>query len=205
MSTYKLYYFNARGRAEVSRLIFAAVGQRYEDIRYEYNEWASHANEMPLGEVPVLEFNGKKLPQSFAIASFLAKQFQLAGRDNFEQAQVNAVVETIRDLITIYISVHWEQDQIKKEEPMRKFLDKELPELLHNIEVLAKEYSNHGPFFVGNQLTWTDLLFYNTGENILELDQNCLDNYPWLKQNRVEVERQPRIKEYLRNRPKTLF
>jgi hypothetical protein len=35
MSTYKLYYFNARGRAETSRLILVAASQKFEDIRYE--------------------------------------------------------------------------------------------------------------------------------------------------------------------------
>ncbi len=59
MSTYKLYYFNARGRGELSRLILAAAGQKYEDVRYEHDEWPSHKAEMPLGQVPVLEFEGK--------------------------------------------------------------------------------------------------------------------------------------------------
>ncbi|CAF4653948.1 unnamed protein product, partial [Rotaria sp. Silwood2] len=58
MSTYKLYYFNGRGRAEVSRLIFAAAGQKYEDIRYERDQWPSHKSEMPLGQIPFLEFAG---------------------------------------------------------------------------------------------------------------------------------------------------
>ncbi|CAF3948084.1 unnamed protein product, partial [Rotaria sordida] len=71
MSTYKLYYFTSRGRAEVSRLIFAAASQKYEDIRYEIDEWPSHKAEMPLGQMPVLEFNGTKLPQSKSIARFL--------------------------------------------------------------------------------------------------------------------------------------
>ncbi|CAF5025734.1 unnamed protein product, partial [Rotaria sp. Silwood1] len=79
MVTYKLYYFNGRGRAEVARLIFAAANQKYEDIRYERDEWPSHKSEMPLGQMPVLEYNGTKLPQSLSIARFLAKQFQLAG------------------------------------------------------------------------------------------------------------------------------
>ncbi|CAF1386189.1 unnamed protein product [Rotaria sordida] len=205
MSTYKLYYFNARGQAEVSRLIFATAGQKYDDIRYQYNEWPLCASEMPLGEVPVLEYNGTKLPESRAIARFLAKQFRLAGRDNFEQAKVDAVVDTIKDLTTNYIQAREEDDEIKREEVTRKFLHEQLPEHLRNLEVLVKEYSNGGLFFIGNQLTWADLLFYNTGENILELDRNCLNNYPWLKQNRAEVARQPRIAEYLRRRPITSF
>ena len=35
MPSYKLYYFNARGRAEISRLIFHATGVEFEDVRVE--------------------------------------------------------------------------------------------------------------------------------------------------------------------------
>jgi prostaglandin-H2 D-isomerase / glutathione transferase len=72
-STYKLHYFNGRGRAEVSRLIFATVGQQFEDIRYESSEWPSYKSKMPLGQMPVLEVDEFKLPQSLSIARFLAK------------------------------------------------------------------------------------------------------------------------------------
>ena len=34
MSEYKLHYFNIRGLAELARLVFAAAGQEYQDIRY---------------------------------------------------------------------------------------------------------------------------------------------------------------------------
>ena len=114
MSTYKLYYFNGRGRAEVSRLIFAAAGEKYEDIRYERSEWPAHKSEMPLGQAPVLEYNGTKIPQSMAIARFLAKQFHLAGKDNFEQAKVDAVVDTISDVVGKFVQVRFEADESKK-------------------------------------------------------------------------------------------
>ncbi|CAF0804862.1 unnamed protein product [Rotaria sordida] len=205
MSTYKLYYFSGRGRAEVSRLIFAAAGQKYEDIRYERDQWPSHKSEMPLGQMPVLEVDGTKLPQSLSIARFLAKQFQLAGKDNLEQAKVDAVVDTTSDLVSKYMPVHFEQDPKKKEELILKFLTEELPKHLQNLETLGKLYGNGGPFFVGNHLTWADLFFYEMGGNMLQVDANCLDNLPWLKKNRTEVEKQPKIAEYLKNRPQTQF
>ncbi|CAF3512938.1 unnamed protein product [Rotaria sp. Silwood1] len=201
MVTYKLYYFNGRGRAEVARLIFAAANQKYEDIRYERDEWSSHKNEMPLGQMPVLEYNGTKLPQSLSIARFLAKQFQLAGRDNFEQVKVDAVADTINDLLLKFIPVHFERDETKKQEVTKKFTMEELPKHLQNLEVLAKLYGNGGSFFVGNHLTWVDLFFHEMGHNMLQLDANCLDNYPLLKQIRTEVEKQPTVAEYLKNRP----
>jgi len=39
MSSYKLYYFNVRGAGEVSRIIFAQADVKYEDIRFEGDQW----------------------------------------------------------------------------------------------------------------------------------------------------------------------
>ncbi|CAF1149788.1 unnamed protein product [Adineta steineri] len=205
MPSYKLYYFNGRGRAEVARLIFAAAGEKYEDVRYERDQWPAHKAEMPLGQMPVLEVDGVKLPQSLAIARFLAKQFHLAGKDNFEQAQVDAVVDTIYDCLTKYVPIRFETDEAKKEELTKKFLAEELPKHLQNFETLGKLYGKGGHFFVGKQLTWADLLFFDVGAIILQVDSNAFNNHAWLKNNRAEVEKQPKIAEYLKNRPQTQF
>ncbi|CAF1505009.1 unnamed protein product [Rotaria sp. Silwood1] len=205
MSTYRLHYFNGRGRAEVSRLIFAAVGQKFEDIRYEQNEWPSYKNQMPLGQMPVLEFEGVKLPQSLSIARFLAKQFQLAGRNNFEQAKVDAVVDTITEVASKLAVLSREKDEAKKQDGMRKLFTEDIPKNFQSLELLGKDYGNGGPFFVGNHLTWSDLYFYDAAENILRIDGNVLNRYPWLQQNRYEVERQPKISAYLKSRPQTFF
>ena len=39
MSSYKLVYFQARGSAEISRLVFAAAGKEYEDVRISTDDW----------------------------------------------------------------------------------------------------------------------------------------------------------------------
>jgi glutathione S-transferase len=205
MSTYKLTYFNGRGRAEVSRLIFAAAGQKYEDARFEREQWPNLKPQTPLGQVPVLEVNGVKLPQSISIARFLAKQFNLAGKDNFDQAKVDAVVDTIGDLMAAFLPARRESDEAKKQELTKKFLAEELPKHLQNLETLGKLYGNGGAFFVGNSLTWADLFFYDIGETVLGIDATGLDKSQWLKNNRAEVEKQPKIAEYLKNRPKTQF
>jgi glutathione S-transferase len=134
MSTYKLHYFNGRGLGEVSRLIFTVAGQKFEDIRHEHSDWPSHKAEMPLGQMPVLEFDGVKLPQSGSIARFLAKQFQLAGKDNFEQAKVDAVVDTIKEIMVEYVPIRYEQDEVKKQDLTKKFFADKLPKLYKTLK-----------------------------------------------------------------------
>ena len=54
--------------------------------------------DMPMGQLPVLEFDGQVLCQSLTIARFLAKEFGLAGKTNLEQAQADMVIDTGNDL-----------------------------------------------------------------------------------------------------------
>ena len=205
MSTYKLTYFNGRGRAEVTRLIFTAAGQKFEDVRIEHDDWPSHKSEMPLGQIPVLEVDGVKLPQSLSIARFVAKQFHLAGKDNLEQAKVDAVVDTIADENAEFVPIRWGSDETKKDEAIKNFFANDLQKHLTNLEILAKAYSNGGPFFVGNSLTWCDLLVYDILEGLLQIDGNILNKYSWLQRNREEVAKQPKIAAYLKTRPETEF
>ena len=37
--TPKLYYFNGKGRAEVTRQMFKLASAPFEDIRYSFEEW----------------------------------------------------------------------------------------------------------------------------------------------------------------------
>lgn len=58
-------------------------------------------------QVPVLEIDGKLYQQSTAIARFLAKQFNLAGKDNHEDFQIDFAYETITDLRLSKYSEHY--------------------------------------------------------------------------------------------------
>lgn len=52
----------------------------------------------PFGQVPILEVDGKRVCQSTAICRYLAKQFGLAGKDDWEALEIDATVDTIHDL-----------------------------------------------------------------------------------------------------------
>ena len=77
MSTYKLYYFNARGRAETSRLIFAQTGVAYEDTRLEGEKWQELKPSTPTGMMPILEVDGKQLVGSGVISRFLGERLEV--------------------------------------------------------------------------------------------------------------------------------
>jgi len=96
----------------------------------------------------------------------------LAGKDNFEQAKVDAVADTIFDILMAFVPTRQEQDESKKQEITKKFLSETLPKYLQNLDVLSKLYGNGGPYFVGNNLTWADLYFYDMGENLLSANPN---------------------------------
>lgn len=92
MALYKLYYFNLRARGEVVRLVFAAAGQKFEDHRFEFSEWPQYKSKAPFGQTPWLEIHEANrvayLSQSTAIARYLARKFGLAGKNEFETAEI---------------------------------------------------------------------------------------------------------------------
>jgi hypothetical protein len=78
--------------------------------------------EQPLGQIPVLDVDGVKIPQTFSIARFVAKEAKLAGRNNVEQAQADAVIDTLVDIQTAFGKVYHIEDPIEKVERIFFFI-----------------------------------------------------------------------------------
>lgn len=53
---------------------------------------------MPLGQMPILEFNGIRAFQSVAITRYVAKTVGLGGANLLEDLKIDTIVDTIGDL-----------------------------------------------------------------------------------------------------------
>lgn len=52
----------------------------------------------PYGQLPMLVADRKKVAQSTAICRYLAKQYGLAGKNDWEALHIDATVDTIHDI-----------------------------------------------------------------------------------------------------------
>lgn len=160
----KFYYFNLQARGELTRLIFAAAGREYEDIRFDFTAWPEYKPKMILGQCPVLELtDGTQIPQSLTVARYVARENGLAGSDNLESAKIDAVVDTQRDVVEeFYQKVFFEKDETKKEEQKQKFINETLVKHVDNLTKLKKAYSQDERYFVGDKLSWADLFVFQS-------------------------------------------
>ena len=111
---YKLTYFDVTGVAEACRYLFNYGGIEFEDVRIKSENWPQLKDskcfffgfrdtnfqkiETPFGVLPILEHNGKVVGQSLAINRYLAKKVKLAGNNDWENLEIDAMVDTISDL-----------------------------------------------------------------------------------------------------------
>ncbi|XP_066289584.1 glutathione S-transferase 1-like isoform X2 [Branchiostoma lanceolatum] len=98
MPNYKLIYFEARGRAEPARLLFAAGGLQYDDVRLTREQWKELKPKTPMGQLPILEVDGTEICQSKAIARLIAKEVGMAGKTPLEQARADMIADTVDEL-----------------------------------------------------------------------------------------------------------
>lgn len=204
MPDYKLTYFNGRGRAEIIRLIFAAAGVQYEDIRVDGQTWSTIKPTTPFGQLPMLEIDGVKYCQSNSIARYLARKFDLAGKDEVEQLQSDMIIDCMEDAIKPMVIFMYETDEIRKAEGKKKFSEEQLPASYAGLENLLKSNGGGDGYFVGSGLTWADLALLNTDE-WAKLHGNCdlLNKYPKLKALHYRVQKLSNVAAWLITRPLT--
>jgi len=199
--TYKLYYFNIRALAEPIRYLLAYGGITYEDVRVERADWPTLKPTMPMGQMPVLEVDGKRVHQSIAILRYVAKIVGLAGANDWENLQIDSAVDTINDLRQKIAAVHFEADEALKLTKRETLLNETVPFYLSKLEELAKANNGH---LAASKLTWADLFF----ASMLELFKiwtgpEVLAKYPNLIKTAENVYNLDSIKDWIKRRPVT--
>jgi glutathione S-transferase len=223
----KLVYFDIRGLAETSRLLFALNEYEYEDFRYplkvidistytfekkEFEEAKENGllvNSM--NKLPYLDVDGVVISQSKAIERFLARHFDMMGETETDAAFIDSLCEYIRDFKDEY-------KRLKKEDKVDEWFDEIMPakmntfnNLLQNTEdrYSEEELTNINPDSVHNiPLNLADIIiysfithFFDDKERALKSIENC-ENIQTIINTVGNTEN---IKNYIENRPDSII
>ncbi|KAM8906402.1 hematopoietic prostaglandin D synthase isoform 1-T1 [Lycaon pictus] len=203
MPKYKLIYFNMRGRAEIIRYIFAYLDIKYEDHRIEQTDWPEVKATLPFGKIPILEVDGLNLHQSLAIARYMTKNTDLAGKTELEQCQVDAIVDTLDDFMSRF---PWaEKNQDIKDQMFNELLTYDGPHLLQDLDT----YLGEKEWLIGDSVsmfyivTWADFYWEICSTTLLVFKPDLLDIHPRLVTLRKKVQAIPAIADWIQQRPQT--
>ncbi|KAI4471543.1 glutathione s-transferase [Holotrichia oblita] len=201
MSDIKITYFNVKALAEATRLLLKYGGIDFVDNRFEHSEWAELKPNMPFGQVPIYEENGKTAHQSVAIARYAAKKVNLVGDDDWENLEIDAIVDTINDFRGKIAAYNYEQDPAIKEARKGPLFQETIPYYLEKFEQIAKD--NNGHFAVG-KLTWADFFFVGLLDYLNHMvGKNLIEDSPNLQKVVENVTSIPNVKAWIDSRPQT--
>jgi len=213
MPAYKLVYFPARGRAEAARYLFAYGKTPYETKAVSMmEEWPKMKGEMPFGSIPALYVDGKMLVQSAAIWRYLAREFGVDGKTNWDKAQADMLFDGVQDAVSAAggmgpaVMAKFTNDDAKFKTAWETYKQGSiLPFLKRYTGFLKANASGRGQFFVGDYLTWADIVIAEFVDRMdVCFEPGILAGFPELKAHRDKVHALPGIAEHVATRPKTL-
>lgn len=199
MPQYKLEYFATTGIGELIRFLLSYADQDFEDVRYDLSSWPKIKPGTPYGVLPVLEIDGKSYHQSLAIGRYLAKEYNLAGKNNLEDLELDALADTINDFRILFTRCLWEDDPAKMIKSKELLMKEQMPFYLNKFQ---DQVNKNGGYFYGGRVTWVDLFFTSVMPYLdFTIDSDTLKDYPDLKELTKKVEAIPGIKKWIEKRP----
>jgi len=113
----------------------------------------------PTGHLPIFADGDKVLFESVSIARYLARRWNLAGSNEWENFACDAVVDAVIDLREGRIRAFLADSSAKTDTSMKDFLAKGCR---NNLEALDKMLAKADKgFFVSGKLSWADLAAFS--------------------------------------------
>nr|XP_054773316.1 glutathione S-transferase 1-like [Lytechinus pictus] len=208
MPQYKLMYFDARGRAEVIRMLFTLKGVEFEDCRMKREEWPAMKDNkelFPLGQVPILVIDGKTMPHGKAINRYLARTFGYYGKTEEQTNTIELLSETVDDIIQKIYPIFYDKDEEKKAKNMQEFKETvSVPQFKYLVSLFKEK---GGPYFCGDEITLGDLIAFTIFDAIILTMKitDILDPYPELADFYKRFNEDSPLSSYIKSRPVTFF
>ena len=157
---YILHYFKVNGRGAVARAILSLAKADWTDHAFTREEWPSikKSGLCEFEQAPVLEYKGKTYAQSMAIAFFLARKFNLMGKDDEEQYEIESLMCCMEDIFNaMFKFTHLPENEKDKYYELRKVA---LERYKFFIKKIEERYIKHGKgkYFLGDRITLCDIL-----------------------------------------------
>ncbi|XP_012934777.1 glutathione S-transferase [Aplysia californica] len=201
-----LTYFDARGRAEIARLVLAAAKKldNVTDKRIGFEDWPALKENTPFQGLPILEVDGKVFGQGIAIAAYFAREYGLYGKSNIDQLTIDQIALAREDMLVEEAKVAFEKDEATKAEGQKKLSEEKYPLFLGAFTKIIK--ANKSGFAVGSKLSLADIVIFEGTQGLFEHQPEFLEEkYPEIMALRKKVSETDGIKQYLAKRKPTDF
>ncbi|XP_061162764.1 glutathione S-transferase 1-like [Saccostrea echinata] len=204
MPKYVYTYFDARGRAEPARMLFAVAGVPFEDRRIKQEDWPALKPKTPIGSLPVLEVDGESIAQSLVIFRHLSRCFGLDGKTLLDKARIEEIVENLTEVKEAGFKVAFCQDEEEKKK-LQESCMKTFDNVCNRIEKIISSNKSKDGWAVGEKMSFADIMLFEVFEGTLKQDPSALDKYPKIKACRQKAEANKNLKDYVSKREETPF
>ncbi|EGZ23680.1 hypothetical protein PHYSODRAFT_344498 [Phytophthora sojae] len=191
----KLTYFDGKGRAELTRLIFNYGGVAFIDDRVARADFPALKPTLPFGQVPVLEVDGVTYAQSMAIARYAAKLSGLYPSDPVKALKADMFSCSLGELADAFIDIVFKtQDADEKTKKQKLFLDETVPKFFTALGKLVE-----GKFILGDHISYADVQLMDLVDNGIKwgIPSFTLEAFPKLAAVVANVAAEPKIAAYL--------
>lgn len=187
-------YFPIRGRAEPIRLLLEDMGVPYRNEAIDIPEWRKRKVETPFGRLPLYREGDYEIAESNAIMRFLARRYDLYGKNENEAVLCDILQEVLHDGVEQFATLMWNRNFSEEQDG---FIEKRLTPMLVNLQRFLEHKNDDTSHWVGSGNTFVDYIGYVYLDMARALAIDVVQQFPRLWELYRTVGERPRLRDYL--------
>ena len=157
---YIFHYFKVNGRGAIAGAILSSMKADWENHAFVREEWPAikKSGLCEFEQAPILEYKSKTYAQSMAINFYLARKFNLMGKDDEENYEIESLMCCMEDIFNaMFKFTHLAENEKDKFDVLRKVAIERFKFFIKKIEERYIK-NGKGKYFLGDRFTLCDIL-----------------------------------------------